>query len=265
MRFSLLRKYWKTAELEATGHMGDDPMFFIQYFFRFFRVIVLLSVWRTILQSHPENAEMSLTAVLTYTLMAEVFNDQLNPQTGLAWDVLRGRTATAYLQPIGLVEQFSAKMSGRWLVAFVLFSLPLLVLAPWLGVSAAPVSLSALPLFIISLLLCVSIGVALDFIITAFGMIYFEQTIYSVDRVRTVLTLVVSGALVPLTFMPWGLGEILSWLPFASTASAPLRIYTGMGDPVLLLAIQCGWALVLWPLSHWLWESKREKLVSFGG
>ncbi len=69
MRLSLLRKYWKTAELEATGHMGDDPMFFVQYIFRFLRVVALLSVWRMILENQPQNAEMSLAAVLTYTLI----------------------------------------------------------------------------------------------------------------------------------------------------------------------------------------------------
>ncbi len=265
MFFSLVRKYWKTAELEATGHMGDDPMFFIQYIFRFLRVVVLLSLWRTILENQPHNAEMSLAAVLTYTLIAEIFNEQLNPQTGLAWDLLRGRTATAFLQPIGLVEQFSSKMLGRWLASLALFSAPLLLLAPLLGVSAAPANLINLPLFVLSLVLCVSIGVALDFIITALGVIYFEQTIYAVERVHTALTLLLSGALIPLTLMPWGLGEILGWLPFASTASAPLRIYTGTGDPGLLLVIQFCWALVLWPISHWLWESNREKLVSFGG
>jgi ABC-2 type transport system permease protein len=117
----------------------------------------------------------------------------------------------------------------------------------------------------LSLVLCVSIGVALDFIITALGMIYFEQTIYAVERVRTALMLLLSGALIPLTFMPWGLGGILQWLPFASTASAPLQIYIGTGNPSFLLMLQSGWALVLWSLAYWLWESNREKLVSFGG
>jgi ABC-2 type transport system permease protein len=265
MRLSLLRKYWKTAELEATGSMGDDPMFFIQYIFRLLRVIVLLSVWRIIFEKSPHHTEMSLAAVLTYTLIAEVFHEQLNPQTGLAWDVLRGRTTTAFLQPISLVEQFSSKMVGRWLSSVALFSVPLILLSPLLEVNAAPASPIGLLLFVISLVLCVLIGVALDFIITALGMAYFEQTIYAVERVRTALTLLLSGALIPLAFMPWGLGEILQWLPFASTASAPLQIYIGAGNPWFLLALQLGWALVLWPISHWLWESNREKLVSFGG
>jgi len=265
MIITVFHKYWKTAALEATGYIGDDPMFFVQFIFRFFRVIVLLSIWRTILTNSGTASGMSLDAVLTYTLIAEVFSDQLNPQTGLAWALLRGKIAYSMIQPMGLVEQFSSKMIGRWLFNFALFSVPLLLISPLLGVTPAPAGLTAAFLFVISLLLCVSVGVALDFIITALGMVYFEQTIYAIERVRTALTLLLSGAIIPLAFMPWGLGEILAWLPFASTASAVLKIYTGTGDSWLLIGVQLGWSIILWPLSHWLWESNREKLVSFGG
>ncbi|MBI3460964.1 ABC-2 family transporter protein [Candidatus Acetothermia bacterium] len=261
----MLRKYWKTAALEATGYIGDDPMFFVQFVFRFLRVIVLLSVWRMILANQEINSGMSLAAVLTYTLIGEVFHEQLNPQTGLAWALLRGKIAYSMIQPIGLVEQFSSKMVGHWLFNFALFSIPLLLISPLLGVTPTPVSLTVAFLFMLSLLLCISVGVALDFIITALGMVYFEQTIYAIERVRTALTLLLSGAIIPLAFMPWNLGEVLAWLPFASTASAPLKIYTGTGDPWFTIGVQLGWSIILWPLSHWLWESNREKLVSFGG
>jgi ABC-type uncharacterized transport system permease subunit len=75
---------------------------------------------------------------------------------------------------------------------------------------------------------------------------------------------VLSGALLPLAILPWGLGKVFDWLPFASMASAPLRIYTGTGSwPVLLL--QAGWAVVLWLVAAWLWRACRERLVGYGG
>jgi len=76
---------------------------------------------------------------------------------------------------------------------------------------------------------------------------------------------VLSGALVPLALLPWNLGAILQWLPFASLASAPLRIYTGTGDPRFLLALQAAWSVVLWVLARRLWQHYREQLVSYGG
>ena len=47
-----------------------------------------------------------------------------------------------------------------------------------------------------------------------------------------------------LALMPWGIGDVLGYLPFASMASAPLRIYTGTGDPALLLGLQAFWLAV---------------------
>jgi ABC-type uncharacterized transport system permease subunit len=65
--------------------------------------------------------------------------------------------------------------------------------------------------------------------------------------------------------MPWGLGTVFEYLPFAAMASAPLRIYTATGYPARLLAIQTGWALILWPIAIWMWRANREKLASYGG
>jgi ABC-2 type transport system permease protein len=65
--------------------------------------------------------------------------------------------------------------------------------------------------------------------------------------------------------MPWGLGKIFDWLPFASMVSAPLRIYTGTGEPFQLLMIQAMWALILWPGVALSWKWNRERLVCYGG
>ena len=82
---------------------------------------------------------------------------------------------------------------------------------------------------------------------------------------RAAITLLLSGALVPLAFLPWNLGAVVQWLPFASLASAPLRIYTGTGDPGFLLVLQAVWAALLWGLAGWLWQRYRQHLVSYGG
>jgi len=54
-------------------------------------------------------------------------------------------------------------------------------------------------------------------------------------------------------------------LPFASQASAPLRIYTGAADAPRLLLVQLLWAIILWPIAHAIWNRSRERMLSFGG
>ena len=259
-----IRSFWKTAAMEAASIVGEDSLFIVQFVFRFVRVVVLLAVWRVILEGKGEASGMTIEAVLTYTLIAEVFAEQLSPRTDIEWSLHDGGIATRFLQPSSLVAQFMALMFGRWWFGSALFSTPLLLVAPLLGVNPLPVSITAAGLFVISLLLTILVGVAIEFIFAAL-MTQLEGSAYVVARVRTAVSLLLSGALIPLAMMPWGLGDILRWLPFASVASAPLQIYTGTGDPLALIALQVGWSLILWALAQWLWRVNREKLASYGG
>lgn len=264
MRAHILHPFAKTAAMEAAGTVGDDPLFLVQYLFRFLRVIVLLSIWQLAYAGKGVVAGMSVGAVLTYTLIEEVFADQLTARTNL-WVSLRdGSIADSSLQPFGLVGQFTARMVGQWLFSFAFFSIPLLLISPLLGVNPLPTSVASGLAFVVSLLLAMMVGVALEFIFGAM-LVYFEQGVYAMERVRAALSLIASGALIPLQLMPWGLGSLLQWLPFASMASAPLRIYTGTGDALSLISLQLLWAMALWPFARWLWNRNRERLVSFGG
>ena len=257
------RKMWVIVALEAASTLGEDVLFIIQFLFRLLRVVVVLSLWRVILTDH-DTAGMTLSTILTYTLIQEVCAEQLLPRTNIEWALHDGGIAMRFLQPLDLVSQFMAHMVGGWVFGLVFFSLPLLLVAPWLGVNPAPVSVLAAALFLVSVLCTMAIGVAFDFIFAAL-LTHFEGSAYMVGRVRVAISLVLSGALVPLALLPWNLGAILQWLPFASLASAPLRIYTGTGDPRLLLALQVAWAAVLWVLARRLWQHYREQLVSYGG
>jgi ABC-2 type transport system permease protein len=231
---------------------------------RFLRVAVLLSIWRMVLAGKGTTSGMTVGSVLTYTLIAEAFAEQLTCRTGLEEALWEGSILTRFLRPMGTVEQFAAETFGRWCVAFCLFSAPLLLFSPLLRVNPLPASWRAGGLFVLSLGFAISIGLALEFIFAAL-MVSLELSIWIVGKIRTAVSTLLSGALLPLALLPWGIGKVFGWLPFASMASAPLRIYTSTGNPVVLLAVQAGWSAVLWPVARGLWRANREKLVSHGG
>ena len=89
--------------------------------------------------------------------------------------------------------------------------------------------------------------------------------VWLVEFARGAITGVLAGAVLPLSLMPWGLGNVLELLPFASLAWAPLAIYTGAGEPLRLFALQAFWSVALWPMALWLWRANREKVVGYGG
>ena len=260
----ILRKYWKTATMSATSYTGDSPLFLLDYLLRLIRVVVLLSLWRIILADKGVPAGYTVAIVLTYTLIAEVFAEQLDCTTELPAALWNGTIATRFLHPLGLFSQFMAETVGRWTFAFLTFSLPLLLLAPLLGVNTFPASVEAGLFFVLSLVLAVTVGFAIEFIFGAI-MVTLEQNVWTSANMRHAISTLLSGALIPLALLPWGLGEVFTWLPFASMASAPLRIYTGTGDPLMLIGLQIFWSLLLWPVANWLWSRSRERLASYGG
>lgn len=261
---SVLQHYTKTATMAATSYVGDSPLFVIEYVLRIVRVLVLLSIWRTILGGRGAVSGLTLGAVLTYTLVSEVFAEQMACRTQLDDALWQGSIATRLLQPMSMVGQFAADMFGRWGFGLVFFSLPLYLCAPLLQIDPRPASPAAGLLFVVSLMLAVSVGLAIEFI---FGglVIALAESVWLVARMRWAINALLSGSLLPLALLPWGLGNIFEWLPFASTASAPLRVYTGTGNPLILLPVQALWSVLLWPLARWIWASNRERLVGYGG
>jgi ABC-type uncharacterized transport system permease subunit len=262
--FLLVRQCWQTAMMAAAGQVGDSPLFLLDYLLRVIRVIVLLSIWRTILDGKGAVAGLTIGTVLTYTLIAEVFSEPLTCRTELAWMLHQGSIGPRFLWPMGIVAQFFSETFGRWWFGLAALSLPLLLVSPLLGVSVAPASPAAAGLFALSLILAITVGLALEFIFGALAA-NLEQNVYAVDRLRGGLTSLFSGVVLPLAVYPYGIGDVFGLLPFASMASAPLRIYTGTGDALQLLLIQGFWAIALWPLAQWLWRVNRQKLVAFGG
>lgn len=259
-----LQKYTKTAFLAASSYVGDSPLFLMDYGLRVLRVVVLLSIWRTLFPHGGQQSGLTLPTLLTYTLVAEAFADPLEATTDVAWSFWDGTIVTRFNRPLGLFAQYISETCGKWAFGLVTFSLPLLCVGMAMGIRILPATLSAGLLFLPSLILAASVGFALDFMFTA-AAIALQFPPFALERIRGAIATLLSGAFIPLALLPWQVGRAFGWLPFASMASAPLRIYTGTGNALHLLALQVFWAVLLWPCALGLWRKNQEKMVAYGG
>ena len=136
---SLLHKYGKTIAIVATQSLNDALWGLIGDFaLRLFHVAILLSLWRTVMAGQGVVAGMSLEAVLTYTMVAAIFADQLSGRTQIDDDLWSGNIANRFLRPMGIYGQMLAEMVGGWIPGLLFFALPLLLIAPLLGVDPLP-------------------------------------------------------------------------------------------------------------------------------
>ena len=260
----LLRQAAKSAAMKATATVGDSPLFLFNYLLRLLRVVVLLTLWRSLLPAHGTTSGLTLRQVLTYTVLGEAVEQLLACRTWLEESFWSGAIATRFLRPMGIFAQFTAEMMGPVLLGLGLFSLPLLALSRLLGVDPLPANPGAAALFLLSLGLAVAISLAIEYLFSGLA-VALRMHPYAINSLRAAVWSVFSGAFLPLALLPWGLGRVFEWLPFAATASTPLKIYVGSGAPLPLLALQIGWVVVLWPLAIQLWRANREKMVAYGG
>ena len=235
------RKHLKTTTTTAIRSLDDRGWGLAGHFgLKLLRVVFLLSLWRTVLPETGETSGMTRAAVLTYTLISEVFSGQLSLNTSLDDALWRGDIANRYLRPAGVYGQFMAEMLGTGLPDLLLFSLPLLCLAPLLGVNPLPVSAAAALLFVCSLTLALLIGAALAFIFASV-MVLLEQSGYALMQIRNAVSALLSGAVIPLALMPWGIAA--SWTSASATTCCTSAAASGAVSWITRWCShsRCGW------------------------
>ena len=259
-----VRAHLATVRIAAAGPLLDGLWAAFTVGLRFLRVLILLAIWPALIPPGAVVSGYRLGTVLTYSLVAEVFAAQLNVRTPIGAALWNGAVATRFTWPMPLATQYTAEMVGEWALPTLLGSAPLLLLAPLLGVDPRPASPAHLGLFLVSLVLAVTIGIAID-LACAVLIVWIDLGPWVLNAGRAVVQAICSGAWVPLALLPFHLGAVFQWLPFASAASAPMRIYTGTGDPLPLLALQVAWLVVLSVAARTMWNASREKVALYGG
>jgi len=259
-----MRRFAATANMAATLGIGENLLVVAGYLLRILRVLLLLAVWRALFAGRGEVGGLALQQVLTYTVVASAFNDQIEARTGLSWSIWEGTVNTRLLRPVPVFADYLAEAVGTWLFRLVTFTVPVLLLAPLIGVRTMPADTKAGGLFVISLLLAIAVGVAIDFLWGTL-VVWLDQSLWSIEMSRSSIASFLGGAVIPLPLLPGGLGDVFALLPFASMASAPLLIFVGHEGAKGLLLLQGMWAVALWGAAVLFWRASAPRMVSHGG
>ncbi|TAK24745.1 MAG: hypothetical protein EPO26_05920 [Chloroflexota bacterium] len=264
LRFADWPAYLATARISASSQLDGNFLFLIDYLLRLLRVALLIAVWMSLPSENGYVAGIAIGSLLAYTVIAEAFEEIFDARTEMTTTIWSGAIASRALQPMGFVGLYGSEAAGRWAVGFGAFSIPLIALANLVGIDTRPASVPHLAAFIVSVALAAAVGFAIEFAFAAISVI-MNENLWVIDGVRNAFSKLLSGAVVPLALLPWGLGDILAWSPFAAMASSPLRIYLGSGDVAAILATQIAWAVVAWIVADLLWRRARENLAALGG
>lgn len=260
-----MKKYLITSQLSATRALDGGLFYMLSgHLLKLARLIILLLLWQSLAKQGADLGGLTLDQLLAYTLLSSILTEQLNivtPATTAFWE---GSIISRYLRPLPVLAQLMAETVGSWLPGLLLYSLPMVTASALIGINLGAAWLANGLLFLLSLLLATSLGFAIDFLFASL-VIYIKNASYTAYSIRQAITKLFSGALIPFTLLPWGMGQVLQLLPFGSIASAPLLIFVGAESPLRLITLQLVWNLILWPITLIAFKRSQERMVSYGG
>jgi ABC-2 type transport system permease protein len=253
-------KYYVTARMSAQEQTNGGVLYSLPtIILKICTLIPLLFLWKTIMSSGAK-VEMSLPQMLSYTFLSSILADMLVVKTAATGWLSEGVLLKLYGRPFSVLGQLMAQTVGGWVPMLLMYSMPVLFLAPLLGVRLIPAS----PVFFLSLLLCISLGFAIDFLFACLS-IRLRNINWFIDRIRAAIIVVLSGTIIPIRFLPFGLSTIMRFQPFAALGGSPLSIFVGAGDVGETLLLQIAWNIILWPVAILAFKKSQERMVSYGG
>ncbi len=97
---------------------------------------------------------------------------------------------------------------------------------------------------------------------------FYLKNLWGTTLIKDVIVNFLSGATIPLAFMPFALQTFLTYLPFSSLSYTPVMIYMGMytWDKILFsMALQIFWIFAFWGISKLIWRSAIRRICVQGG
>jgi len=256
----MMRKYIITGITAMRGHTNGGIIYmFPNILVNLMYLLPLMFLWRVIAGGDTD-VGMTLVQLLTYTYINALLSEMLVVRTvASSWNY-EGQLISLFARPFPVFGQLIAQTIGGWIPMLLIFSLPMLLVAPLLGISIIPATLWFFP----SLLLCISLGFAIDFIF-ACVTIRLKGMAWLGHSIRMAIVSLFSGTVIPFRILPFGLSAIFELQPFGSLGGAPLSLFVGAAEPARIIIIQIAWNIILWTVAIIWFAKSKERQVSYGG
>ena len=255
-----MRKYITTAITAMKGQTNGGIIYmFPSILVNILYLLPLMFLWRVIVADGVD-VGMTLEQLLTYTYINALLSQMLVVRTMASSWSYEGQLISLFARPASVFGQIIAQTVGGWIPMLLIFSLPMLVIAPLFGIAIVPATIWFFP----ALLLCISLGFAIDFIFACLT-IRLRGMAWLVHVMRMAIVSLFSGTVIPFRILPFGLTTFFEFQPFGSLGGAPLSLFVGTTNPAQIIITQIFWNIVLWPVAIIWFAKSKERQVSYGG
>lgn len=247
---------WSTLKLSAYVPRTE---WFAQAMSMFVRVIVFIALASVWAQART-GAERSY--LVAYMAISQALGFLLQPTTEMGNDLANGTIATHMLWPMSLVKYYISQWLGHIIVPSLISGSIILVI--WHAMWDGTVQFMRIPLFMLSVLMGIVVGIEFDFIFSMI-IVRVENETWFANAIRWSLVAIFNGSVIPFAILPADWQPILRWQPFASMANIPIDSLVSNAFSAEGLLIQLSWAILFAVVCVPLYRATWKRITVLGG
>lgn len=232
-----------------------------------FSAVAMLFLWQAVLRGGSAPHGFDWPTMKAYLLVALVAGSLSSSYVdySMAFRIQRGDVALDLVRPVDYQRARFAEAVGMAVLELATALVVATVAGMLFGGVPVPVA-GGLPPFLLSALLVLPLRFA--FVYMSSMAVFWAQNYVGVQAGRIAVVSLLSGALVPLPFMPGWVQAVAAALPFQGMAATPALLFTGLltgRRAWAALAVQAAWTLALWWGARALWRVASRQLTVHGG
>lgn len=231
------------------------------------QILITVTIWKALYSGGSTVDGITLPMVVTSIIIGQgLSNSYIFNDLAVSKRVKDGSIINVLLKPISFRVQLFAENVGNILFRLVVNFTPSLIISILFFGIIPPKSILSLILFVVSVILGFLVLWTLSSIVQHSA--FWIMNTWSISTIKNVFVRVLSGAVLPLWFMPEGVLKVISFTPFDSIYFIPVKIYLGqisLNDVWFYYGKQIIWIVLLYLLSTLLWNKGQKRVVVQGG
>ena len=271
-----VKRFWRIyapfGVLEWQWFFQYNAWFWVSLLRGVIGMVIMTAFWQAIYASSVQSGQvtlegLNLTTTLNYVILARAIGSANVPSVYfmIVQGIGKGELELELLRPIDFQLMHLSRELAAWGLNF-LRSLPALLIGVALFGARLPSDPTAYLAFLVTFILG---GVVLYFFEFLLACLAFYTTeAYGLSVLRDGVALFLSGALIPLSFLPDIVATIAGLTPFAQALYVPISFLSGVRDPSSLgssVVTQLVSIAVLAVISRYVFSKSVRALTVQGG
>ncbi|MDE6618318.1 MAG: ABC-2 family transporter protein [Clostridiales bacterium] len=268
-----LKKYLIFARSGFQTTLAYRGMIFLWFFSAMISAVLMGLVWWAIYSFSPESmiAGYTFPQMLMYVILSAVVGEVIYTNTlgDITDDVRWGLIGMRLMKPINYRVQLGVTAVGSFFARIIIIGIPVITvgtLTVVFGFGLQGIQWYNILLFVPACFLSALMFDAFGFL---FGQLAFRtQAMFGVASMSQLVITFLSGGVVPISLFPAWAQTALTYTPFPTLVSLPIRIFLGQVgwmEMLISFAISIAWIVGLNVLAHFAYKSSVKHVVVFGG